>query len=135
MADTRIDVVGLRDLQRELRAANAAFPRELRVANLEAAEVVADATRQSFASRGGVAPRVAASVKAMAQQRNASVRVGGARFPYAMGSMFGARTYRQFPPFKRGGYSLFPQIKSERERVVEVYAKALGRIAAKAFPH
>lgn len=130
----RIEVDGLRDLQRELRALDASWPKELRLANKEAAEVVADATRASFASRPGVAPKVAASVKALAQQRNASVRVGGKRWPYAMGATFGARRFKQFPPFKQGGYSLFPQIKSERAKVVEVYGDAVDRLVRRAFP-
>ncbi len=134
MAETRIDVVGQRDLQRELRALDATLPRELRKANLEAAEVVAEATRQSFASRPGVAPKVAPSVKALAQQRNASVRIGGAKYPYAMGSTFGSTRYKQFPPTKQGGYSLFPQIKEKRAEVIEVYMTAIRRLTNRAFP-
>lgn len=133
----KIEVVGLRDLQKELRAIDKDFPKELRLANKEAAQVVADATRASFASRGGVAPKVAASVKALAQQRNASVKIGGARFPYALGSEFGGRarrTTQQFPPFQKGGYSLFPTVKDKREEVIKVYDEAIDRLLARAFP-
>jgi hypothetical protein len=137
MAANKIEILGLRDLQRELRAADKAFPKELRAANKDAAEIVADATRASFASRGGVAPKVAASVKALAQQRSASVKIGGARFPYALGSEFGGgarpRT-RQFPRFKKGGYSLFPAIKDNREKVVDAYADAIDKLTRRAFP-
>lgn len=143
----RVTVDGLRDLQRDLRAIDRNLPKELRRANLEAAKVVADATRESFASRGGVAPKVAPSVKALAQQRSASVKIGGARYPYALGSEFGGGKYgagnptsrgghtTQFPPYKKGGYSLFPSIKETSEEVLRVHAEAVDRLVAKAFPN
>lgn len=135
MSESRIDVVGLRDFQRELRTLDKAWPRELRKANLEAAEVVAEATRQSFASRPGVAPKVAASVKALAQQRNASVKIGGARFPYAMGSNFGSVRFLQFPPPTDPDYSLFRSITAKRREVLNVYEKELKHLTDKAFPN
>lgn len=134
MAADRIEVEGLRDLQRELRALDADAPKELRKANLEAAEVVAQATRQSFSSRGGVAPKVAASVRAVAQQRNASVKIGGARFPYALGSNFGSLRYKQFPRPTKPDYSLFVSIKAKRDDVLDTYDDALKKLTKKAFP-
>jgi hypothetical protein len=132
---SRIDVVGLRDLQRELRALDKTMPRELRKANIEAAEVVAQATRQSFSSRPGVAPKVAASVKALGQQRNASVRIGGPKYPYAMGSNFGSIRFKQFPAVKHPDYSLYTSIRSERKEVLDTYDEALKRLTKKAFPN
>ena len=132
--DTRIDVVGLRDFQRELRALDTAWPRELRKANKDAAEVVATATRASFTSRPGVAPKVAPSVKAQARQRNASVTIGGARYPFAFGSNFGSKRFKQFPPPAKPDHSLYRSIEAEGEDVVDAYEAALNRLAAKAFP-
>ena len=142
----QVDVEGLRLLQFELRAVDKAWPRELRAANKTAAEVVAESTRQSFSSRPGVTPKVAPSVRALAQQRNASVKIGGARFPYALGAEFGGGKYgpgnptaagghtTQFPPFKKSGYSLYPSIAATREEVVDAYAAAVDRLVARAFP-
>lgn len=131
----RIQVDGLRELQKELRALDKSWPKELRLANKEAAEVVARATRASFASRPGVAPKVAASVRAAAQQRSASVKIGGRRWPYALGSNFGSSgRFPQFPPVKRPDYSLYASIKSERKQVVDTYDKALDRLTKRAFP-
>jgi hypothetical protein len=136
MADaSRVDIEGLRDLQRELRAIDPAFAKELRLANKEAAEVVAEATRASFSSRGGVAPKVASSVKVMAQQRSASVRIGGAKYPYAMGSNFGSLRYTQFPPLAKPDYSLFTSIEAKRDEVVDKYEEALVQVTKKAFPN
>lgn len=130
----RIEVDGLRDFQAALRAADRDFPKELRLANKEAAEVVAAATRSSFASRGGVAPKVAASVRAVAQQRSASVKIGGERYPYAMGSNFGSLRFKQFPPRTSPDYSLFISIQAKRREVLESYHDSLKRLTKKAFP-
>lgn len=134
MTDLRIDVHGLKDLQRELRAVDRDWPKELRKANKSAADLVAEGTRQSFASRGGVAPKVAASVKSLAQQRNASVRIGGDRFPYAMGSNFGSVRYKQFPPPVKPDYSLYRTIEDKRSEVVESYGQAIDDLTSRAFP-
>lgn len=130
----RIEVLGLRDLQRELRALDRTLPRELRKANLEAAEAVADATRASFASRPGVAPKVAASVKALAQQRNASVRIGGAKYPYALGSNFGSHRFKQFPPPVSPDHSLYKSIRAKRDKIKDTHLDAIDRLAKRAFP-
>lgn len=137
--DGRIEVQGLRDLQRELRAVDKGWPKELRLANKRAAELVADATRSSFGRRPGVAPRVAPSVKALAQQRSASVRIGGARYPFALGSEFGSVRFEQFPAWSGNGpgagYSLYETIRGRREEVIDTYAEAVDRLARKAFPN
>lgn len=96
--------------------------------------MVAEATRASFASRPGVARRVAPSVKALAQQRSASVKIGGDRYPFALGSNFGSRQFKQFPPPVDPDYSLYRSIRAKRDDVVESYGDAIDRLAAKAFP-
>lgn len=130
-----VDVVGLRDFQRELRALDKAWGPELRKTNKAVAEQVAGAVRASFSSRGGVAPKVAASVRAMAQQRNASVRIGGARFPYAMGANFGSVRYTQFPAPVDPDYSLFRTIRAERASTLDAYEKAVADLTKRAFPN
>lgn len=143
----KVEVVGLRDFQKALRAADPKWPRELRVASREAAETVAGAASASFASRGGVAPKAAPSVKAPAEQRRARVRLGSDRYPFALGAEFGGGKYGAGNPTLRGGYttqfephrgkegySLFPAIRRLRPEVIEKYGDALERIAAEAFP-
>lgn len=138
MAESHIEVDGLRDFQKALKQAGDDFPKELRVASKDAAEIVAAGTRQSFSSRSGVAPKVAASVKVLAQQRGAAVRIGGKAFPYALGSNFGAGPrYPQFPQFAGSGddYSLYKTIRARRAEVLESYGDAVDRLARKAFPN
>lgn len=141
----QVRVDGLRDLQKALRQADKDFPKELRKANLGAAEVVAQETRQSFLSRPGVAPKVALTVRAVAQQRNASVKIGGelkGRSPKAigaqtaMGSNFGTiGRFPQFPPVKKPDYSLYTSIYAKRAEVLDTYDDALGKLTKKAFPN
>lgn len=131
----QIQVEGLSDLQREFRTLDKAWPRELRVANKEAVEIVAEATRASFASRGGVAPKVAPSVKTLAQQRSASVKIGGAKYPFAMGSNFGSLKFKQFPPPTKPDYSLYTSIDKKRDEVVKAFGDALDRLTRRAFPN
>lgn len=110
------------------------------MASKAAAEIVAVRTQASFAGRGGSAPKVAPTVKALAQQRGASVKIGGGKSVggyVALGNEFGGRgrsTTKQFPPFKKSGYSLYPTIARARDDVIDAYAKALDRITARAFP-
>jgi len=149
VAATRIEVENLKPFIRELRTAGSAFPREMRAASKEGADLVADATRASFSSRAGSAPMAAASVKALAQQRGAAVRIGGDRTvggQVALGNEFGGGKFgpgnptpagghtTQFPEFRRGGYSLFPSVRAKQDEVIERYAAAIDRIAARAFP-
>lgn len=147
MPGTGIKVVGLKEFQKELRAIDKDLPKQLRLANKEGADVVAEAAKESFASRGGVAPKVAPSIRSAAEQRRASVKMGGKKYPFAGGAEFGGGKYgkgnpkppgggytTQFEPFRKTGYSMFPAIRDKRDEVIEVYGKALERLMSKAFP-
>lgn len=141
-----IRIEGLHRFQKDLRALDKDLPKELRKANLAAAEIVAKGATAKATSLGGVAAKAAPSIKALAQQRSASVRIGGARHPYAMGAEFGGGKYgkgnptprgghtTQFGAFSRSGRFLYPTIADKREEVVEEYGKAIDRLTDKAFP-
>lgn len=136
MAGESIKVEGLTDFRRELKALDASLPKEIQKANKRAAEIVADKARASFAARGGVAPKVAPSVKALASQRYAAVRIGGPQYPYAMGAEWGSNRFRQFDPSRgKQGYSLYPTIRKERDAIVDRMGDALEDIARRAFPN
>lgn len=144
-----VTVEGLIPFQKELRAANAAFPRLLRVANKEAAEMVAEEARRNASSQGGAARKTAPSIKALAQQRNASVKIGGKAYPYALGAEFGAIVYKQFKPWRGNqhnmpsgisfdeqttGYFLYPAIRAKRGEVMDAYGELVNKAMDKAFP-
>lgn len=140
----RVRVEGLRDFQRELRALDNKLPRQMRVANLEAAEVVAKEARAKAIAQGGVAEKTAPSIKAAAEQVRSKVNIGGTRYPFALGAEFGAKVYPQFkrwrgnqhqPDVDNGvGYFLYPAIRETRSEFIDTYAKALDQLMRRAFP-
>lgn len=148
-AGAGVTVRGLRDLQKALRELDKTYPRELRVVNKDAAEIVASGARSKAQSLGGVHAKSAPSIKAAAQQRQAGVSIGGPRWPYAIGAEFGGGKYgkgnptpgggytTQFPPWRgRGtgaGYFLFPTIRRDIPRIEEHYERALDALARKHF--
>jgi hypothetical protein len=135
MADY-VKVEGLRELSKALRDVDKTLPKEIQRAAKTAAEAVADKTRASFASRAGVAPKVAPSVKALATQRAAYVRIGGPAYPYALGSNFGSVRFKQFPMFAGHGddYSLYRTIRAERDAITDTFGDALDAAMRRAFP-
>lgn len=140
MPDEKILVDGLDDLRRELGRLRGEWPKELKVANRDAADIVVSSAKGTAAAVGGVAAKAAGSLRALNQQRAAVVALGGAAYPYAMGAEFGASSrYRQFRPWRgnagNAGYFLYPAIRGERDRVLDTYEKALDRITRRAFPN
>lgn len=139
MPDEQIRVTGLDDLRRELRRLGDVWPKELKVANHDAAEIVVTSAQSKAAGLGGVAAKAAGSLRALNQQRAAIVALGGAAYPYAMGAEFGSFRYRQFRPWRgnagNAGYFLYPAIRGERDKVLDTYEKALDRITKRAFPN
>lgn len=135
----KVEVVGLRDFQRELRRVDKDLPKALRLVNLAAAEVVAADARSKASALGGVAAKAGASVKAQAQQRAGIVRLGGNRYPFAMGAEFGAIRYRQFKAWRGSGadagYFLYPAKRAKTPLVVAMYGDMVEDLAKKAFPN
>lgn len=129
-----VKVDGLADFQRELRKMDAALPKELRQTNLRIAQKVADKARTRMSGRPGSGRKAAPSIVARAQQRSGAVKIGGARFPFALGNEFGSRRFRQFPPPNRDGYAVFPTIKESRQEIEKDYLDALRQLARRAFP-
>jgi HK97 gp10 family phage protein len=142
MADARVEVHGLKDFRRELKRLGPEFPKELRQANFEAAEVVARKARRNAPQGphegGGRVQPLVSSIRALANQLRGQVAIGGARSPHAPVLEFGGRIPR------RGGTGavtrvraqpfLYAAVASERDEVVEVYGEAIDRVMRRAFP-
>ena len=132
MADTRIEVQGLRELRRALKDAEGRSPKELQRANKRAAEIVAReaqhrAPRGPHQGGGRVQP-ITASIRAQATTGKAFVAFGGNRSPHAPPYEFGGtlkrhasstRTRVQKRPF------VYPAIEAEMDHVLEQYERAL----------
>lgn len=121
-----LQVDGLKDVQKALRTVDKALPRELRKANLAAAEIVAVEARRLAPRQSG---RLQKSIKAQAGQREASVKVGTpARTPYAGPAIWGWGSKRN--PRPQGGWqprNLFPQkaLANKHKQVSKAYEKAV----------
>lgn len=134
-----VRIEGLAEFQRELRQVSSDLPKELKAANLLAAQFVATRARGRAEGLGSVAAKTAPSIKAAAEQRRAKVALGGGAFPFAMGAEFGGKgrpTTQQFQPHRgTQGYFLYPTIRSSRDEFVEVIARAIDQLMHRAFPN
>lgn len=145
----RVEVVGLRDFQRALRRVDQDLPKQLRVVNLRMAEMVANDARARASALGGIAAKSAPSIKAMAQQRSAAVRIGGRRYPFALGAEFGSIQFKQFKAWRGNqhsfkgvafvnhttGYFLYPAIRANHQKILDTYLDAAADVAREAFPN
>lgn len=129
MAREAITVDGLRELQAALRAADAALPRQLRVALNSASEVVIDYARPRVPRRSGAA---AASLKVRSSQREARIAAGGRKAPYypwldfggAVGPSKGVKR-----PFIKAGRFVYPGVSANRDKIQQTMADALTAVA------
>jgi hypothetical protein len=138
-----VQVDGLRDLRRELRRAGDQFPRELREANLEAAQVAVPFVRR-FApvgphQGGGSVRPIIASIRAGASQRAGYVAAGGARTPHAAVWQWGGTIPRRGQTNARtripGRHYMDRGVEAATDEVLEVYDAALARLVRRAFPN
>lgn len=136
MPEGLVKLEGMVELRRELRALDSRLPRAIQKANKRAAQLVADRGKALLASTGGVGPKAALSVKALAGQAYASVRLGGAAFPFAAGQNFGSDRYTQFPPRPGSGqdYGLYKAIGETRSDVIAGYDQFIEEGFKEAFP-
>jgi len=121
-----IRVEGLTELNRALRTMGPEFQKELKQANMDVAQFVADDVQAAAFSIGGVAAKTAPSIAAKAGTAWAGVSLGSA--PYAAGAAFGGQgrpTTMQFKPWRREGYLPYPQIKADGPRIEHEYNEAL----------
>lgn len=122
-----IKIEGAKELRSALRAMEKQWPRIMRDANKQAAEVVADEARRRAPLLTG---RLKGSIKAGATQTAGYVKAGTpARVPYAAVQEFGWPGHSIAPqPY------IYPAIEARSSQVVDVYGKAVERITRPAFP-
>jgi hypothetical protein len=141
MAD-RVEVVGLREFRRELKRIGPQWPKELRQANKDAAELVAAEARRRAPrgphEGGGRVVPIHLNIRALGSQRAGQVATGGARSPHGPVYEFGgsiprrgdtaARTQVRAQPY------IYPALGAMRDEVVEFYGEAVDRVSRRAFP-
>lgn len=135
MAD-RVEVRGLTEFRRELKALDGQWEKHLQKANKAIAEMVAEGTREDFQRVGGSGPKAATTVKALAQQTRAQVRFGGKGDSVAErvagGNAFGSSRFAQFP--MPGVYALYPTLERKSDDIRDRYAELVDDLLKRAFP-
>lgn len=128
----KIEITGLREFQRSLRAMDATLPKQLRLALNEASDEVIDYAAPRFPRKSG---RAAASLKARSSQREARVGLGGRRAAYApwlvyggQGRIKGRPAPREF--IKEGrDFGPYAALDHRRDRIQQILSNALTRLA------
>lgn len=144
-----IEIKGLVDFRKALRDLNRELPKELGNINKAVADFVVQ--RAKGRASTDLEHRAADTLKAARTQRVALVRLGGPKYPEALGAEFGAiqgiprNTHRgtmqgwnQFRPWRgnstEAGYFLYPTIREDTPEIIEMYGNLLEQLARKAFP-
>lgn len=127
-----IEIEGLRDFMRGLRAVDSELPKALRVAGNEAAAIVVDEARRRIPKRSG---RAAASIKARSTRVAVRIASGGKRAPYVPWLDYGgkvgpAKSVER--PWRPDGRYVYPAFTDNRAEVDDAYRKALRRMASDA---
>lgn len=137
----KVEIIGLADVQKALRAADPELAKQLRVRQKSIAEkVVAKATARGDAL-GGVAAKSTQALKAKAEQRASKILLDGDKFPWALGGEFGGLGYPQFEPWKGNqytdplgqdvGYFLHPTLRDMRNDIIDEYEDMVRDLLAR----
>ena len=154
-----VQIVGLADFRRDLKAVGDEWPKELRKVNKAVADKARDWARGEASSLGGVHAKASPAIKsfATATQAKVGVTVGDRRYPFAAVATWGAkrrtgwyaaRRYtnspRQHPPWVgntwdtgvagQGPYAINSAIARHERALAEMYMDGIEELAARAFP-
>ena len=133
-----VQVLGLREFSAGLRRVDRDLSKQLRQVNKEAAEDVARYARAKASALGGVQNKAAGSLRPGGTQRGGYVKLGGNRFPFALGAEFGSIRFKQFPAWRGSGadagYFLYPALRKRTQHLVEKYGDEIERLSRHAFP-
>lgn len=127
-----VQVEGLADLNRALRAISTEAPRALRVAANEAANIVVVEARRRMPSRTG---KARASVKAKSTRTAARVSSGGNRAPYVPWLDYGGKVGRNKAvkrEFISDGRYVYPAYRDKKQEFERLLTDTLRRVAVDA---
>ncbi|MEU3618847.1 hypothetical protein ABZ725_41970 [Streptomyces sp. NPDC006872] len=145
------NIEGLSQFTRALARAGADGVRqEVKEANFQAADKLADAAREKASGLSRQQASAAQSLRATKTQNYAAVRLGSKRKSFALGAEFGsvrrtragriARGFQewrgnQFSGWSGGpGYFLHPTIREKGDQLIAEYRNNIDRLMAEAFP-
>lgn len=133
-----VNVEGLDELRRALKTISAQAPRELSAASKEVATFVAGDAQGLAQGLGGVAAKVAPSIKGSGTASGGAVGLGGTAYPMAAGAEFGGQgrpTTQQFKPWRGAGegagYFVYPAIRQDADQIESAYVDKLDDLMRK----
>lgn len=132
VAKPRVEIEGLKEIQKKLRDLDPALAKELKQINLAVADMVADIARAEVPVRSGAAR---STVKPKGEQRYAVIKAGGRKAPYYPLLDFGGTRGRESKPFRPyidGGRYIYPTVGRFHDKIVKEYVMALGQLLDKA---
>jgi hypothetical protein len=132
VSELKIGTTGLSEFNRALRKLDTEAPKQLRVANNEAADLLIAHVRPLIPSRSGAARR---SLKAKSTRTSARISVGGRTAPYYPWLDFGGRTGIRKSvkrPFLKEGRYIFPTLRKIRPKIMAQLEKSLTAAARSA---
>lgn len=132
VAKPRVEIEGLKEIQKQLRDLDPALAKELKQVNLSVADLVASIARAKVPHQTG---RARSTVKPKGEQRYAVIRAGGRKAPYYPLLDFGGTRGRERKPFRayvEGGRFLWPTVAAQRDKIVKEYVLMLGQLLDKA---
>lgn len=132
MARAKIQIEGLRELQKALRATDRDLPKAMRVALNKGSTLVVDYAKQHVEHKSGAA---AGSLKVRSSQTAARVAAGGRKAPYYPWLDFGGavgpgKSVKR--PFYTDGRYIYVGLRKNRDEITEVMSVALTEVARQA---
>lgn len=133
MQDLKVEVEGLAQLNRALRAVDKEAPKELRLSLNAAAELLVTRARPKVPQESGAARR---SMVAQSTRTSARVAVGGKKAPYYPWVSFGGEgRIKGRPPkreFIREGRDVYPTLREIRPQIEAQLQESLTAVVRKA---
>ena len=131
-ATDAIKITGLRDLQAALKQMDGEAQKQLRGVLNEAAEIVVSGARAGFPTKTG---RAKGTIKVMSSQREARVKEGSAKAPYAPWLDYGGRVGPKRSvsrPFVKTGRYVYPAYNRSRDDILDALSAALAELITRA---
>lgn len=130
MTGGKIQITGLREFQRALKAADAGLSQRLKLVLADVSDVVVKAATPDVPRRSGAAR---SSLKRRLSAREARIAAGGRKAPYYPWLDFGGEGKTKGRPsyrtYLRGGRFMYPALDRKRGDITETLAEAMTGLA------
>ena len=122
-----VQIEGLKDVQKALKAVDKSAPKQLRIALNSVADLVVKQARPLIPKRSGAAAR---SLKPKSTRTEARISFGGKTAPYSLWLEFGGRVGKRksvMRPFIAEGRYIFPTIRKNRAGIQNLAQEGLDQ--------